>query len=89
MRRILTEAGFEAIDLTEVNEPIPLGADGDDAFGYVATIGMARGMLEGLDEAARTSALERLRATLIGHATSDGVLLPSCSWLITARRPRA
>jgi SAM-dependent methyltransferase len=87
VRRILTAAGFEAVDLGDVREPEWLGADADDAFGFVSRLGITRGLLGGLDETAREAALGALRDELTGHQTSDGVLLGSAAWLITARRP--
>jgi SAM-dependent methyltransferase len=85
-RRILAEAGFVTIDLAEVREPIYLGADGDDAFGFVSTMGFTRGLLNGLDDATAARALEALRATLAAHESGEGVLLDSRAWLITASR---
>jgi SAM-dependent methyltransferase len=87
VRRILADAGFESIDLEEVNEPVYIGADPDDAFGFVRTLGMTKGMLEDLDEDATARALETLRTTLAAHDTGEGVLLGSSAWLITAHRP--
>jgi SAM-dependent methyltransferase len=86
VRRILTAAGFEAVDLTEVQEPVRLGADGEDAFGFVSRLGVIRGLLGGLDEDARQAALAALREGLAAHATPDGVLLGASGWLITGRR---
>lgn len=87
VRRLLAAAGFEAVDLAEVNEPFYLGADGGDAFDFVRTLGMTRGMLDGLDNRTTAQALEALRATLAAHDTGEGVLFDSSAWLITAHRP--
>ena len=87
VRRILAEAGFAAIDLEEVNEPVYLGTDGEDAFDFVHTLGITKGLLDGLDDTATARALENLRATLASHDSGEGVLLDSCAWLITAHRP--
>lgn len=86
VRSILAEAGFDGIGLTEVNEPMYLGSDAEDAFGFVANLGVTKGMLDGLDDRARVQALANLRDTLAAHATPDGVLLAASGWLITARR---
>lgn len=87
VQRILTAAGFVDVEIVEVREPMYLGADGDDAFSFVAGLGLARGLLGGLDAGAREAALDELRRRLWGHATADGVLLGAAAWLITARRP--
>lgn len=63
------------------------GWDGDDAFGFVRTLGMTRGMLDGLDNRATARALEALRTTLAAHDRGRGVLFDSWAWRITARRP--
>jgi hypothetical protein len=86
VRSILTASGFEAVDLTEVREPVRLGADEDDAFGFVSRTGVARGLLGGLDDDSRQAALKALRQELAAHATPEGVLLGGAAWLITARR---
>lgn len=86
VRRILTASGFEAVDVTRVQEPVWLGADAEDAFGFVSRTGVARGLLGGLDEEVRRAAVAGLRDQLVDHATPDGVLLGAAGWLITARR---
>lgn len=86
-RTTLTNAGFEAIELTPVDQPFWLGADGEDAFGFFKTTGIVRGMTQGLDDAQRARALDGLRATMVEHDTGDGVLFGSGAWLISAHRP--
>lgn len=85
VRRILVEAGFDAVELTAVREPIYLGADVADAFGFVREMGLTKGLLAGLDKSASAQALRRLRETLSANASDDGVLIGSAAWLITAR----
>jgi SAM-dependent methyltransferase len=87
VRRILTTAGFEAVDLVEVQRNVWLGADGADAFGFVSGLGVTRGLLGGLDDDARQAALAELRNQLAAHATPDGVLVGASAWLTTAHRP--
>ncbi len=86
-RATLTAAGFDAVDLTAVDEPFWLGTDGDDAFGFFRGTGIVRGMTHGLDDNQRTQALDALQATMSAHDTGDGVQFGSGSWLITAHRP--
>jgi SAM-dependent methyltransferase len=87
VRATLAEAGFDDADLEALEEPVDLGANGGDAFGFVRELGFTRGLLADLDERSAGLALDRLRAVLVAHDTGAGVLLPSSSWLITARRP--
>ena len=86
VRRILTAAGFEAVELVAVRESVWLGTDGADAFDFVSRLGVARGLLGGLDDHARHAALAELRAELAARATPEGVLLGASAWLTTARR---
>lgn len=87
VRRELAAAGFAAVELESVRESFEAGADVEAAFRFASAGGPARGMLDGLDERGRASALEALRRTLTEHDTGQGVLFGSAAWLITARRP--
>jgi SAM-dependent methyltransferase len=87
VRRVLNSAGFVDVGLEDVREPVYLGADRDDAVDFAGRLGLARGLLGGLDEHVRRTALEALRTRLAAAETPDGVLLGSAAWLITARRP--
>ena len=86
VRRILTAAGFEAVDITGVLGTVRMGADAEDAFDFVSRLGVARGLLGGLDDHARQAALAELRDELAAHATPEGVLVGASAWLTTARR---
>jgi SAM-dependent methyltransferase len=84
---ILAAAGFEDISIEKVEEPILLGADADDAYSFVSTFGMTRGLTHDLDDAGRAAALESLHASLRAHETSAGVLFGGSAWLVRASRP--
>ena len=86
-RARLSEAGYESVELTAVDKPLWLGANGDDAFDFFRGNGVVRGMTQGLDETQRATALNALRTTMDEHDTGDGVLFKSGVWLIAARRP--
>lgn len=86
-RSVLSRAGFVPIAVEPVEEPVLLGRDGDDAFGFVAGMGITRGLLNGLDARTATTALTNLRTSLHAAASGAGVLLGSAAWLITATRP--
>jgi hypothetical protein len=70
-----------------VDEPMELGTDPDDAFDFVQTMGITKGLLESLDVTARSQVLEEVRAMLTAHHTDAGVLLGARAWLITAHGP--
>jgi SAM-dependent methyltransferase len=84
--RILTASGFDDIRIDTRSEPMRLGESIEDAFSFVGTMGIARGMLGGLDEPTAGRALEELRASLADHATATGVCFRSAAFLTTARR---
>lgn len=85
-RGVLEAAGFAAIDLQPVDEPLEFGKDTDDAYAFAQTAGIVEGLTKDLDDATRADAMDRLRAMLAVHETPEGVLLPTSAWLITARR---
>jgi SAM-dependent methyltransferase len=87
VRAILAAAGYEDVELQAVDEPIDFGDDAEEAFAFLSTFGITRGLTEGLDGAARTRALETLHDTTARHATPDGVLFGTATWLITAHCP--
>lgn len=82
---VLGEAGFGDVAFHEVDEPLRLGSDAADAFEFVRTMGVTKGLTQDLGEADRAAALERLRACLVRHETDGGVLFGSSAWLITGR----
>jgi SAM-dependent methyltransferase len=86
IRGVLAAAGFDDIDLTDVREPMYLGAETDDAFEFATGLSLTRRLLVGLDDHTRHSALEALRNRLAAHTTPNGVLLGASGWLITAHR---
>lgn len=87
VRRILTESGYADATLAAVDEPMEFGRDPDDAYAYLASMGITRGLVRDLDDDQTEQALADLRQLLDEHATEDGVLLGSSAWLITARVP--
>ena len=86
VRRIFGEAGFQNVTLEVVSEPVTVGTDADDAFTFVQSLGVARGMLRGVDDATRDRAMDAVRAAIEAHATDRGVQFGSGAWLIAATR---
>jgi SAM-dependent methyltransferase len=83
---LLTGAGFTDVALADRREPMWFGADAGDAFAFVSSLGVARGILGGLDDAGRERALDALRTSIAAHDTADGVLYRSAAWIVTAVR---
>jgi hypothetical protein len=87
VRKILDSSGLSDVALVPIVEPVYLGADVHDAWAFVSELGIVRGLTAGLEEAERQGALHRLRQVVVDNETSDGVVLGSAAWLITATRP--
>ena len=89
VRKILEQAGFEAIDL----EPLDLALDLADARGLDAAVETAMGVgpasraLDGQPPALRAAAAESIRAALAPHQRAEAVPLASAVWLVTASNP--
>ena len=86
VRTILSAAGFTDVTFEGANELMYFGDDADDAYHFVRGLGFTEFMLRDLDDDARTRALAALRGTIAAHETGDGVLYPSATWIIGARR---
>jgi len=84
-QRVLTDAGFVDVGFDEVTEAIRFGDDADDAFSFVATFGITKGLTQDLDDAGKAAALDALHATLVEHETDNGVLFGGSAWLVRAR----
>jgi SAM-dependent methyltransferase len=87
-RAIATErleaAGFTNLRFESIDEPVYFGRDVDDAYAFVSTFGIARGLTASLDDVTRGSAFEQLRRSLAAHETDAGVQYAGSAWLITA-----
>lgn len=84
---VLTAAGFTAVEITEVREPVYYGPDTASARDALFELRMVQGLIADLDATARARALDRLQAMLDAHDTGEGVWFDSGAWLVTARRP--
>jgi SAM-dependent methyltransferase len=87
VRAVLTNAGLVNVHIEAVNGQFWVGADASDAFAFVQRTGMARGMLQGLDDSDRTRALVALQQEIVAHETSEGVIFGSGVWMISADKP--
>jgi len=86
VRALLNGSGYDDIDFEAVDEPIEFGATVEDAFRFMQTLGIVRGLAHDLGEREGARALDALRAVVDAHHGRDGVLFGSSAWLITARR---
>lgn len=84
---LLRETGFVDGHLTSIAAPMWLGASVEDAWEFLADMGLVRGLTAGLDDATGTQAMAELKRRISANVTADGVTLGSAAWLITARQP--
>jgi SAM-dependent methyltransferase len=77
---LLDGAGFVDVSVAPRRLPLAFGTV-DDARAFLQTW-----IDEDLDEDGRARATATLHQLMVENATADGVVLPSATWLITARR---
>jgi SAM-dependent methyltransferase len=82
---LLTSAGFAHVSLVAANASMWFGDDADAAQRFV--LGLMGWMIQGLDDAGRSRAVDALHATLAAHQTLGGVLFGSAAWIIHATWP--
>lgn len=85
VRRILADAGFEAIAVTPHEEKIGSG-DLETAVGLALRVGPLGALLRENPEK-RDLAIDAVRTALAAHQGPDGVKLDSATWIVTARAP--
>lgn len=84
-RRLLQDAGFAQIDLTDVQEPLWFGANVDATVAFFVDHGGAA-MRAALSAAAVQDLRSALRSRLAPYRRPDGVYLPARLWVGTARK---
>jgi SAM-dependent methyltransferase len=85
---MLERAGFDAVGLEDVHEPVFYGHDIDAALEFVCGFQDVSAALAGMNTDYAAQVMDRLRETLETHNGDDqGVAFDSRSWLITAGRP--
>ena len=86
VRRILDAAGYGAIALADVHEPIYLGRDATAAYDFVSGLWSTRQALASMEPVVAERASDRLRGVLAAQQTGEGVLFDSRAWIVTAVR---
>ncbi len=85
---VLENAGLVDVRVERVDAPVRFGSDAEDAYAFVSTFGITRGLTQDLGDAGRAAALAAVHAALVDHETGDGVLFRGSAWLVTAGRRR-
>jgi hypothetical protein len=84
VRGLLEAAGWADIDLVAHDQPMWFGPDADRATSFI--VGQMAWLLGTLDDERKRQAVANLHEVMAAHAGTDGVLLASGAWLVTARR---
>ena len=84
---MLERAGFQAVRLEDVHEPVLYGHDIDAALEFVCGFQAVSAALASMSDDDAVQAVDQLRETLEAHYGDDqGVAFDARSWLITAWR---
>lgn len=87
LERILGEAGYSSIDVERLDISMKLGpsSDIDESVDFLFEIGPLSRLAADLDESMQTRLRGALRGVLEQFHGDEGVLMPSSSWVVTAR----
>jgi SAM-dependent methyltransferase len=85
-RRVLTETGFEGIEINEIVEQMFLGDNAANATEFLRGSGMARLLFENVDADTERKAVDAVRDALEAHEQPEGIWLGSAAWLVAATR---
>ncbi len=92
VRAMMKAAGYDQIEFRRVNAPVLVGKDVDDAIAFQLAIGPAGEVFReagALAESKRTEIEAALAAAINRQKkASDGVVMDSSSWVISAINPR-
>ena len=84
-------SGYTGITFERVDAPLMVGDSPDDAVGFQLALGPAGEVFREAGEEAESKRAEitaALTAELGKYETDEGIVLPSSSWVITARNPQ-
>jgi len=84
---VLERAGWHAVGVEPVTVNLRLGGDASEATDYLADTGIARAVLDTIDEAQRDRAVAEVTKTLDAYTTADGVCLHAGIYIVTASKP--
>src|SRR5205823_4018361 len=87
IRSVLTDAGFDGVEVDAVEAPMRLGDDAADAVEFLRGTGLARSLLDKAEPDAAARAFDAVGEALRPHEQPDGLYLMGAAWLVTARRP--
>ncbi len=84
VRRILTEAGWSAIAIEELDADAYMGADLDEAVAKFLAMGPIASLVQAAPDDKRAAIAAELRAALPEYVTEGGVIMHAATWMVTA-----
>jgi len=84
---ILRAAGWHDVTIDPVDVELRLGADAPEAADYVTSTGIARAVLDTLDDADRARAVDAVTEALLPRESADGVHLSGGVLVVRATGP--
>ncbi len=84
VRRILTEAGWSAIAIEELDADAYMGADLNEAVANFLAMGPIASQVQAAPQDKREAIAAELRATLPEYVTARGVIMHAATWMVTA-----
>jgi SAM-dependent methyltransferase len=89
VRDILSGAGFTALNIEALNEPLSVGGGQnlDETANFLVHIGPLGRLLRDAEDDVRARVAESVRDAIAPFATPEGVRMPSAAWLVTGQRP--
>jgi SAM-dependent methyltransferase len=86
LHRLVTAGGFREVTVEAVTRPERVGADLDDAVGFITTLPEVARLFAGKPEGTVNAAVEAARQALAPYAGPSGVVTDNSCWLVSARR---
>jgi SAM-dependent methyltransferase len=86
VRSILEGAGFTEVDVDDFRCPMPFGSTVADTVAFMQGTDMAATLMADVSENVAAAAWEAVRAALVPHAGSEGVVLGGAAWIVTATK---
>ncbi len=89
LRAILSDAGFEAIEIDTFTTSMLLGGGGtlNETVDFLVASGSGRALLDDAPADARRAAISSVRDTLAPLVDDDGIRLGAAAWIATAHKP--
>ncbi|HMQ28219.1 MAG TPA: hypothetical protein PKA98_19675, partial [Acidimicrobiales bacterium] len=75
---------FGAVEIDGASAPVWVGADADEAAGFLKTTGMGRVLFAEADDAVVAEAMARAADAVRPHETADGIELAGAAWIVRA-----